>query len=156
MLTPVDIETVEFKKVALGYSQDEVDMFLDKVIAEFERIYKENAKLQDKISVMNDAIKYYKDMEDTIKNSIVTAEKNAETTKHNADVEASQIIKAAEQQAKEILMELNKQKYQVETEIMRVKTQYETIKKKVKMLFEAELDLLEQHSDELGSADIAE
>lgn len=36
MMTPVDIETADFKKVALGYSCDEVDTFLDKVIVEFE------------------------------------------------------------------------------------------------------------------------
>ena len=32
MMTPVDIETADFRKVALGYSCDEVDTFLDKVI----------------------------------------------------------------------------------------------------------------------------
>lgn len=41
-LTPMDIETVEFKKTPFkGYSAEEVDLFLDKVIMEFERIYKE-------------------------------------------------------------------------------------------------------------------
>ena len=29
MMTPVDIETADFKKVALGYSCDEVDTFLE-------------------------------------------------------------------------------------------------------------------------------
>ena len=38
MMTPVDIETADFKKVALGYSCDEVDTFLDKVIVEFEKL----------------------------------------------------------------------------------------------------------------------
>jgi cell division initiation protein len=104
--------------------------------------------------VLNDAIKYYKDMEDTIKNSIVTAEKNAEVTKHNADVEASQIIKAAEQQAKEVLMDMGKQKYQVETEIMRAKTQYETVRGKIRMLLETELNILDKHSEELGVSDL--
>jgi cell division initiation protein len=156
MITPVDIETVDFKKVALGYSQDEVDLFLDKVIAEMERRDKEIAKLQDKITVMNDALKYYKDMEDTIKNSIVTAEKNAEGTKHNAEVEASQIIKTAEQQAKEVILDLNKQKYQVEAEIMRAKTQYETVRGKIRILLETELNVLDKYSEELGLSDVAE
>lgn len=75
MMTPVDIETADFKKVALGYSCDEVDTFLDKVIVEFERLFKENAKLQDKVTTTEEALKYYKDLEDTIRNSIVRAEK---------------------------------------------------------------------------------
>ena len=75
MMTPVDIETADFKKVALGYSCDEVDTFLDKVIVEFEKLFKENAKLQDKVTTTEEALKYYKDLEDTIRNSIVRAEK---------------------------------------------------------------------------------
>ena len=54
MLTPVDIETVEFKKATFGYSREDVDTFLDRVIVEFEKLYKDNAKLQDKISAIRD------------------------------------------------------------------------------------------------------
>lgn len=32
MMTPVDIETADFKKVALGYSCDEVDTFRSKSV----------------------------------------------------------------------------------------------------------------------------
>ena len=111
MMTPVDIETADFKKVALGYSCDEVDTFLDKVIVEFERLFKENAKLQDKVTTTEEALKYYKDLEDTIRNSIVRAEKTVEETKHNAEVEASQIVKTAEQQAVDIMQDAHKQLY---------------------------------------------
>ena len=144
MMTPVDIETADFKKVALGYSCDEVDTFLDKVIVEFERLFKENAKLQDKVTTTEEALKYYKDLEDTIRNSIVRAEKTVEETKHNAEVEASQIVKTAEQQA------VDKQLYQLKNEIIRVRAEYESVKGKLKMLLETELKMLEQYEEELG------
>ena len=145
MMTPVDIETADFKKVALGYSCDEVDTFLDKVIVEFERLFKENAKLQDKVTTTEEALKYYKDLEDTIRNSIVRAEKTVEETKHNAEVEASQIVKTAE-----IMQDAHKQLYQLKNEIIRVRAEYESVKGKLKMLLETELKMLEQYEEELG------
>lgn len=70
-LTPMDIETVEFKKTPFkGYSSEEVDLFLDKVIMEFEKLYKDNAKLQDKLDARDEVIKHYKELEETIKSSI--------------------------------------------------------------------------------------
>ena len=150
MMTPVDIETADFKKVALGYSCDEVDTFLDKVIVEFERLFKENAKLQDKVTTTEVALKYYKDLEDTIRNSIVRAEKTVEETKHNAEVEASQIVKTAEQQAVDIMQDAHKQLYQLKNEIIRVRAEYESVKGKLKMLLETELKMLEQYEEELG------
>ena len=150
MMTPVDIETADFKKVALGYSCDEVDTFLDKVIVEFERLFKENAKLQDKVTTTEEALKYYKDLGDTIRNSIVRAEKTVEETKHNAEVEASQIVKTAEQQAVDIMQDAHKQLYQLKNEIIRVRAEYESVKGKLKMLLETELKMLEQYEEELG------
>ena len=150
MMTPVDIETADFKKVALGYSCDEVDTFLDKVIVEFERLFKENAKLQDKVTTTEEALKYYNDLEDTIRNSIVRAEKTVEETKHNAEVEASQIVKTAEQQAVDIMQDAHKQLYQLKNEIIRVRAEYESVKGKLKMLLETELKMLEQYEEELG------
>ena len=150
MMTPVDIETADFKKVALGNSCDEVDTFLDKVIVEFERLFKENAKLQDKVTTTEESLKYYKDLEDTIRNSIVRAEKTVEETKHNAEVEASQIVKTAEQQAVDIMQDAHKQLYQLKNEIIRVRAEYESVKGKLKMLLETELKMLEQYEEELG------
>ena len=144
MMTPVDIETADFKKVALGYSCDEVDTFLDKVIVEFEKLFKENAKLQDKVTTTEE------DLEDTIRNSIVRAEKTVEETKHNAEVEASQIVKTAEQQAVDIMQDAHKQLYQLKNEIIRLKAEYESVKGKLKMLLETELKMLEQYEEELG------
>ncbi len=149
MLTPVDIETVDFKKVALGYSQDEVDEFLDKVIVEFEVLYKENVKLTDKVEVLEEGIKYYKDLEETLKNSIVLAEKTAIETKNNANQRAEQIIKEAELRAAEVLQESNKKLYDLEYKVLGMKNRYDTFKAKLKLLLNTEIEILENSEKEI-------
>lgn len=150
MLTPNDIETAEFKKVALGYSVDEVDTFLDKVIVEFEKLFKDNAKMQTKLNAQEEQIKYYKELEDTIRSSIIRAEKNVEETKRNAEVEAKQIIKAAEQQAKDILTDADKQHFKLESDILRLKTEFEALKGKLRILLDTEINMLEHFDDDFS------
>ena len=40
MITPNDIATKDFKKVAVGYSPEEVDTFLDDIYEDYEKLYK--------------------------------------------------------------------------------------------------------------------
>ncbi len=151
MLTPVDIETVDFKKVALGYSQDEVDEFLDKVIVEFEVLYKENVKLNDRVEVLEEGIKHYKELEETLKNSIVLAEKTAVETKNNANQSAEQIIKEAELKAAEILQDANKKLYELEYKVLGMKNRYDIFKAKLKLLLNTEAEILENSEKDIES-----
>ncbi|MGN1298702.1 MAG: DivIVA domain-containing protein [Candidatus Scatovivens sp.] len=42
MLTPQDIENVKFRKSFNGYNVKDVDYFLDQLVKDYERLYKEN------------------------------------------------------------------------------------------------------------------
>lgn len=148
MLTPKDIENAEFKKVALGYSTDEVNDFLDKVIVDMDILYKENSKLSDKIKVLEDALDYYKEMEDSLKNAVVLAEKTAAEAKHNANVMSDQIIREAQLKGTEILQDANKKLYQLEYESMRMKNHYDSVRAKIRLLLNTEMEVLENSEKE--------
>lgn len=152
MLTPVDIETMEFKKTPFGYSIEEVDSFLDEVIDEFEKLYRDNAKLQDRNTHLVEALKYFKDMEDTIRNSIIRAEKNAEESKKNANNEADQIIKNAELHAESILQNTRIEESKLKSEITALKAQYEGLRNSLKSLLETQLKMLDVHSEDMKAS----
>ena len=42
MLTPSDVENVKFRKSFKGYNVEDVDNFLDQLIKDYEKLYKEN------------------------------------------------------------------------------------------------------------------
>jgi cell division initiation protein len=67
-LTPMDIHNKEFSRSFRGYDEDEVDSFLDEVVEEFERLYKENLEIRDRISMLHEQITHYKTMERLIFN----------------------------------------------------------------------------------------
>lgn len=153
MLTPKDIETVEFKKAALGYSPDEVNTFLDKVIFDYESLLKENTRLNERIKLLEENIQYYKDLEETIKNSVVLAEKMSEETKNTANTSAEQIIKQAQLKGSEIIQDANKKLYNIEYDVMRAKSHYDSIRAKIKLLLNTELEVLENSEKDFNDDD---
>lgn len=148
MLTPIDIETAEFKKVALGYAPDAVDEFLNKVIEEFEVLYKENTFLREKLKNTEETIKHYKSMEDSIKSSILLAEKASSAAKTNAAEQAENIIKAAQAKADEKIIEAANEKARLESAITQLKSRYAMLTSGIRGLINAELEYL-NNSEEL-------
>lgn len=103
MLTPLDIHNKEFKKGLRGYDIDEVDEFLDEVIKDFEGLYKENLELKEKLQKQQDKITQYKEMEETLQNTMVMVQKMAEEASRNAEKEAELIIWEARKKSEQIV-----------------------------------------------------
>ena len=93
-LTPMDIHNKEFTRSFRGYDEDEVDQFLDEIVEEFERLYKENIDLKDRLSMLLDQINNYKTMENTLKETLVPPKTADELTESAQKSEL--IIKEAE------------------------------------------------------------
>ena len=96
MITPLELEKNEFKKTLGGYSRKSVDSFFSKVNEDYEKLYKENIELKDRIALLNEGIGQYKAMEDVLKNSMIAAQNAAEEIKRNAQEKAENILQEAE------------------------------------------------------------
>ncbi len=78
-LTPLDIRHKEFKRGMRGYSDVEVDEFLDNVADEFERVFKENIELSERLEAMQEQISHYRNIEETLQKTLVSAQQTAES-----------------------------------------------------------------------------
>ena len=142
MLTPIDIEQVEFKRVGRGYAAEDVDEFLGKVVEDFELLYKENTYLKDRIKNLEESVEHYKSLEETIKNSIVMAEKASRQAKKNAAETAENIIKKAKLRADEIVLDSNVRKYELESKVIDLKSRYKSLSSSIRDMLNAELDYI--------------
>ena len=142
MITPLDIESKVFKKGPMGYSTSEVDNFLKEILTDYEKAYKENIELKDKINILNNGIQHYKAMETTLQNTLVLAEKTAEETKSNAHLKSEQIIRDAEIKASEIMLEAQKEINRLNQKIDFLKNQFEISKTKVRQVLVSELEII--------------
>ena len=72
-LTPLDIRHQEFKRGMRGYADEEVDEFLDEVADEYERLFKENIDLSERLESLEDKVKQYRRIEETLQKTLVSA-----------------------------------------------------------------------------------
>ena len=120
-LTPMDINNKEFKRGLRGYNAEEVDEFLDEVIENYEELFKENAKMKERLSAANDKIAQNEKIESTIQNTLVLAQQAADQAKENAQREAEMTLKNANDAAKKIMDK-------AQSDVLVVNDEYESIK----------------------------
>lgn len=142
MLTPMDIRNKEFKKGFKGYKEDEVDEFLDKVIADYERLFRENGELKDRIAIDNERIESYNSMEKSLQSTLLIAQTTAEDIVSNARKKAEMIIKEAEEQAKRIIEDANNSVVKVNKDYEELKKDVQVFKTRFKTLLESQLEAL--------------
>lgn len=149
MITPLDIENKKFsKQMVNGYNVDEVDEFLDEITADYEKLYKENKELKDNAEELHNDVGQYKNIESTLQNTLVIAQKTADEIQNVAKQQAEQIIKDAEYQAKTKLDELNTQIMLKEKEIDELKKQFSVYKAKMESLLISQLELIKDMAEE--------
>ena len=102
-LTPLDIHNKEFKRSLRGYNEDEVNDFLDRVIKDYEGLIRHNKELEERLTQMEEQIKKFNAMEDSLSKSIMLAQETAEELKQNARKEAQLVIREAEKNADRII-----------------------------------------------------
>ncbi len=93
MLTPIDIQKQDFDVSFRGYNADEVDDFLDLVGTDYEKLYKDNIELRDKVSNLEAELEEYKKMDKALRDSILAAQTAAEDIRKTAEEKADNILK---------------------------------------------------------------
>ena len=149
MITPLDIENKKFaKQMVNGYSVDEVDDFLDELTLDYGKLYKENAELKAQREELDSNVGKYKNIENTIQNTLIMAQKTADEVQEVAKKQAEQIIKDAEFQAKNSVEELNTQILLKQKELEDLKKQFDVYKAKMESLLISQLELLKDHKED--------
>ncbi|SFA88210.1 DivIVA domain-containing protein [Clostridium frigidicarnis] len=139
-ITPMDINNKEFKRIIRGYNPEEVDEFLDKVVEDYESLFKENAALKEKIAAMNERIEYYTKIEATIQNTLVLAQNAAEQAKDSAKKEAEFVIRNANDTAQKIIDKAHNDVMQVTQEYDKMKQEFIKFRAKFRNFMQIQLE----------------
>lgn len=149
MITPVDIKNQEFRKSFRGYDEIEVDNFLDSIIKSYERIYNENVELKDKILALNDKLEQYSNLEETLKDTLLVAQKTADEIVKSSKNKADLIIHEAEIESKKILELTSKKSIEIEEDYEKLKKEAFIFKTRYKTFIDSQIAALDEF--EIGS-----
>jgi len=144
MLTPLDIQNKEFKRVFSGYSMQEVDEFLNLVIDGYEKLYKENMDCKDRITKLEESVNQYKNIENTLQSTLVVAQSTSEQVVKNAEEKAANIIADANNKAKGIVADSFEEVKKLEYRYEEIKRGIDVYTAKMTALLESQLGLLKQ------------
>jgi len=145
MLTPIDVENKVFKKAKIGgYDINDVEDFLEKLIVDYEAVFKEITELKDKCENLQESVKYYKSLEQGIEQSINNAKEEAEKIKERAIQEAAEIRERKEKEYKNRIAELDLEVKKKEYDLEEKKKEMQIYKIKVKSMLEAQLKILDE------------
>lgn len=166
MLTPMDIHDHQFKKSFRGYSENEVDDFLDKIVADFERLLREVDRLKNQIS--NDAkeLEKYRSLEKTMNDTLMVAQRTADDVisnarkaaddmKEQAARECQQIREHAQYEAKQQIDNANLQREAILAEYAKLVSEKQSFMLKIRMTLEAELALTNHFLETIPKVDEA-
>jgi len=149
MITPLDIQNKEFKKSIRGYNETEVDEFLDEILKDYEKLYKENMELKDKILLLNEQIEKYNSLEHTLKETLIVAQSTADEVIGAAKKKANSIIESANVEAKRLIDEANNEVYRIRKEYEHLVKEMLIFKTRYKSFIEAQLTTLEEFYSEM-------
>ena len=135
-LTPLDIRHKEFKRGMRGYADVEVDEFLDQIADEYERLFKENIDLQERVEALEDKVAGYKRIEDTLQKTLINAQASSEELKQNATKESQLILQDAELKARQMVNEAYSERQAIEQNMAKLRNAEEDFRYKFKTLLE--------------------
>lgn len=139
-ITPNEISNKDFKKVFRGYDIDEVDEFLEQLVDDYEKVYKENLSLKEKISLLNEKIEHYSNIEGTLQNTLVLAQTAAEQAKESSKRDAELIIRDAQETANNIIRKAEERVQEINREQELLKQQYAMFKSRFEGMLRAQLE----------------
>ena len=148
-LTPMDISNKEFKKGFRGYDSEEVDEFINEIIENYEELYKENSRLKENLSRVNEKLEHYVKIENTIQNTLLLAQNAAEQARETSQKESDMILKNANEVAKKILDKAHNDVVSINDEYEEVKQEFIKFRAKFRNFMNAQTETFDELEKDL-------
>ncbi len=148
MLTPLDIHNKEFKRSFRGYNEEEVDEFLDQVVKDYEKLYRDNIELKETLDRVSSKLEHYQHMENTLHNTLVIAQETAEEVKLNARKETELVLKEAEIRAQKLVDEASAKVRRMISEYEELKKQTQVYRTRMRTLIQAQMEMLKDSEED--------
>ena len=110
-ITPLDMRQARFTTSMRGFDKADVTSFLQEAAEGFDQAMRENERLRIEIVKLETSLNQFRELEGSLKTTLMTAQKTADDMRDNAQKEAERLVREAEGR-----VELMMQKAQAKTE----------------------------------------
>jgi cell division initiation protein len=152
-VTPLVIKQKEFSTRFRGFDVQEVDTFLEEVAREFESQEAAIEQLRQENHRLNLENQGYRKREESMRNAMIQSQRVLDQMKENAEKSAQVTIANAEVEAEKILNRTHKRLSQLHSDITELKRQRIQLEMQISSVLESHSKLLEMTKEENKAAD---
>lgn len=147
MITPAEIQNKDFSKNLRGYSEEEVDMFLDLITLDLEKLIKENINLKAQVATLEKEKGDIDGTDISIRETLETAKALMDDISASSEKRAHMLLKNAEADAAVIVKDAKLQSERLKEESADLARNYKMFREDYKRILERELSKM---NDEPG------
>jgi cell division initiation protein len=144
----MDLRTKSFKKAINGYDKKDVDEYMEIIMADYEKVYKQSIEANDKINTLTKLLESYKAMEDTMKESLIVAQKTADDLTKNATEKAELIVDEAKMEAKSIIADARAEVNKINEQLSQLKTAMDMYRSSALGMLNAQIEVVNNFENE--------
>ena len=149
MLTPKDIEKKNFSRVLRGFSPEEVDDFLDRIILDMTDLIAQKEALEAENAELKEEIEDYRESQKSIIHTLDSAKKLMKDISESAEKRADIIIRNAKLDAEMILKEAQESKDRYSGEGTELVERVKYFKARYRQMLEEELKSIDGKGEDL-------
>ncbi|MBR5521628.1 MAG: DivIVA domain-containing protein [Oscillospiraceae bacterium] len=142
MFTPDEIRQITFEKVMRGYRPEDVESFMEKVADEFEALENEKKDLEEKLYVLAEKVEQYKSEEESIKITLINAQRLGESIVSDAKVKAENVLREATIKKNDIISSAHAEIEGTEETLKRLRKEVSDFKRNVLGLYKSHIESL--------------
>jgi cell division initiation protein len=142
-LTPVEIRHVALPRRPLGYERAGVDRLLSDIASSFEDVWRDRADLRDEIERLESELHRQREIEEALRNTLLSAERMADELRARAHREADLIVEEARAKAREIAATAEGEQERTRDEIRRLRALETDVRAEFRAFLASALDRLE-------------
>ena len=143
MITPMDIHNKTFSRQLRGFSQEEVNAFLEELASDYEKIYREHRETEEEMDTIRTKLRNYEKMEATMSSTLVMAQETAENVKRAAEKEAELCIREAKAKASKIVADAENARREINANLIKTEGDLNLYIEKILSNFKSAFSLVE-------------
>ncbi len=153
-ITPLELRKRTFAKRFRGYDLTEVTQFLDSMADDLEELFRSTDELERENARLREEVERHRQTEATLKETLLLAQRSAETLRADSEKEADRIVAEAERQADRLVKQSLEKAAETEKKIRELRVE----RKNFQLKLQGMLDLFQQvlnfdkEEDELDSS----
>ena len=105
LVTPIDLRQAKFSTAMRGFNRAEVTSLLEEASEGYDEALRENERLRQELGRLDSSLAQYRQIEDGLKATLVSAQKVADETRETAVRAAEKVVSDAEGRAEAIMQQ---------------------------------------------------